>query len=200
LTLGEPLKITQKIADSFHELLIPYMVAGSLASSLHGIPRATQDADIVADIKTHHVEAFIEALKNDFYVDEEMVRKAITQSSSFNVIHFETMFKVDIFILKKDETSKKEMSRRQGFPISGEPGKVLYLTSAEDIIVRKLFWFDLGNRVSERQWKDVISVLQVQGKRLDYDYLNQAAARMNVSNLLEKAVKEADKIASKETK
>ena len=200
MTLGEPLLITQKIANVFHELHIPYMVTGSLASSLHGIPRATQDADIVADIKLHHVEAFIKALKNDFYVEEEMIRKSIELCSSFNVIHFETMFKVDIFVLKGDKASKIEMSRRQSFPITGESGKELYLTSAEDIIVRKLFRFDLGGRVSERQWKDAISVLQVQGKQLDSDYLRQAAARKNVSNLLDNAVTEADKITSKDTK
>lgn len=89
MILGEPLQITQLIAGIFQRFNIDYMIAGSLASSLHGIPRATHDVDIVADIKLQHVEDLIGALKNDFYIDQDLVRKAIKQTSSFNIIHLE---------------------------------------------------------------------------------------------------------------
>ncbi|MBE0461528.1 MAG: hypothetical protein IBX60_07835 [Candidatus Aminicenantes bacterium] len=107
MILGEPLQVTLQIASVFQMLNIDYMISGSLASSLHGIPRATHDVDIVADMKLHHVEEFTGALKKDFYIDEDMVNRAIKQSSSFNLIHLETMFKVDVFILRKIRHTKK---------------------------------------------------------------------------------------------
>jgi hypothetical protein len=182
--LGEPLQITQ--------LNIEYMIAGSLASSLHGIPRATHDVDIVADIKLHHVEDLIGALKNDFYIDQDLVNKAIKQSSSFNLIHLETMFKIDIFILGDDPNYKKEMERRQSYQISETSKKELFLASAEDIIIRKLQWFEFSNRISDRQWEDVIGVLSVKKDKLDYDYLDKAASQWKVIELLKLAMEEVE--------
>jgi len=191
MILGEPLQITKQIADVFQNLNIHYMIGGSLASSLHGIPRATQDIDIVADIKPNSVKELVNILKKDFYIDEDMIKEALSRCTSFNIIHLETMFKVDIFILKQDQDSKEEMSRRKSYKISEKQN--LYLTSAEDIIIHKLHWYELGDRVSERQWKDVIGVLQVQGNRLNYDYLKKTANRMNVSELLKQAIEEVEK-------
>lgn len=191
MILGEPLQITKQIADVFQDLKIHYMIGGSLASSLHGIPRSTQDIDIVADIKPNKVKELINILKKDFYIDENMIKEALLRFTSFNIIHLETMFKVDIFILKQDQASKEEMSRRKSYRISEKQN--LYITSAEDIIIHKLHWYELGDRVSERQWKDVIGVLQVQGKRLNYNYLKKTANRMNVSKLLIQAIEEVKK-------
>ncbi|MBN2435636.1 MAG: hypothetical protein JXK07_10265 [Spirochaetes bacterium] len=193
MILGEPLLITQLIARIFQRFNIDYMIAGSLASSLHGIPRATHDVDIVADIKLQHVEELIGALKNDFYIDQDLVKKAIKQSSSFNIIHLETMFKIDIFILGNDPNSKSEMDRRQSYQISETSNIELFLASAEDIIIRKLQWFELSNRISDRQWKDVIGVLSVKKDQLDYDYLDEAARQWKVTELLELAMEEVEK-------
>lgn len=189
--LGEPLQITKQVADVFQDLKIRYMIGGSLASSLHGIPRATQDIDIVADIKPNNVKELVNILREDFYIDEDMIKQALSHHTSFNIIHLETMFKVDIFILKQDQASKEEMSRRKSYRISEKHN--LYLTSAEDIIIQKLHWYKLDNRVSQRQWKDVIGVLQVQGKRLNFDYLKKTANRKDVFELLTQAIEEVKK-------
>jgi len=191
--LGEPIQITQLIARTFLRFNIDYMIAGSLASSLHGIPRATHDVDIVADIKLHHVEELTGALKNDFYVDQDLIKKAIKQSSSFNVIHLETMFKIDIFIPGDDPNSKTEMERRQSYQISETSNIELFIASAEDIIIRKLQWFELSNRISDRQWEDVIGVLSVKKDQLDYDYLEDAATQRKVKELLKLALQEAER-------
>lgn len=193
MILGEPLQITQLIADTFQRLNIDYMIAGSLASSLHGIPRATHDVDIVADIKLHHIEDLIGALKNDFYIDQDLAKKAIKLSSSFNIIHLETMFKIDVFILGDDPNSKTEMGRRQSYQISETSKKELFLASAEDIIIRKLQWFELSNRISDRQWEDVIGVLSVKKNQLDYGYLDEAASHWKVTELLKLAMEEVEK-------
>ena len=110
MVLPEPTRITQLISNVLDHLQIAYFVGGSLASSLHGISRATQDVDIVADIKSEHVEPFAEALRTQFYVDEQMIRDAIEYRSSFNVIHLETMFKIDVFVFR-NELGREAMAR-----------------------------------------------------------------------------------------
>ena len=113
MILAEPIQVTQLIAKVFDRLQIPYFVGGSIASSLHGIPRATQDVDMVAGLNPQHVTPFVKALEAAFYIDADMIQKAIQHGSSFNVIHLDTMFKIDIFVLQDDPASREEMTRRE---------------------------------------------------------------------------------------
>jgi hypothetical protein len=152
--LAEPIQITHRLAREFERLGIRYLIGGSLASSLHGIPRATHDAAMVADITYEHIPDLVNALETEFYIDAEMISEAIRHRSSFNVIHLATMFKVDIFILKADVASQEEMKRRGRYQISDTPDQRLFIASAEDVIVHKLYWYQLNGRVSERQWTD----------------------------------------------
>lgn len=187
----EPLRIVRKVVDALDALHVSYLIGGSLASSLHGIPRATLDADIVADLGQRHVEPFTAALAGDFYVDGGMMREAIRNRSSFNVIHLQTLFKVDIFVLKDDDFSRDEMKRREKIRIEEETGKDLFVASAEDVLLHKLFWFQAGGGVSERQWRDVLGILRVQGEKLDRVYLGRIAIKTGVKDLLERAFHEA---------
>src|SRR6185436_6381382 len=109
--LPAPVLVVAKLARVFDTLNIRYVVGGSVASSIYGIPRATQDVDLVADIRLPHVEAITSALTGEFYVDADMIRDAIQRSASFNVIHLATMFKADVFILQGDSWSCEEMAR-----------------------------------------------------------------------------------------
>ena len=188
MLLGEPLQITHQIAGIFKKLKIDYLVGGSLASSLHGIPRATQDVDIIANIHSDQVKELVKSIQEDFYFDNDAIMEAIKHNTSFNIIHLKTMFKIDIFILKYDEGALEEMSRRKSYSFSEGDVPALYLASAEDIIIHKLYWYKLGNCISERQWLDVIGVLQVQKNQLDYSYLDKAAKRKKVTDLLKKAL------------
>lgn len=190
MLLTEPVQITQRIVQEFEDLKIQYYVGGSLASSLHGIPRATQDVDIIADISFQHIPKLVNALEEEFYIDGDMIKEAIQRRQSFNLIHYETMFKVDIFIPKSDMTAREEMERRQQYQVSDSPQHVLYLASAEDIILNKLQWFQMGGGVSERQWNDVLGVIQVQHKKLDRSYLERAAQQRGVADLLQKVFNE----------
>jgi len=191
MILAEPIQVTQLIAEVFDRLQISYLVGGSLASSLHGIPRATQDVDVVAGLKPQHVMPLVKALEAAFYIDADMIRDAIQHGSSFNVIHLDTMFKIDIFVLQDDSASREEMTRRELYKLSEESEQGLFLATAEDIILRKLYWFQLGGGSSERQWNDVLGVLQVQKEKLDYSYLQRLAHKMGVANLLRQAVMDA---------
>ncbi|GAK60491.1 hypothetical protein U27_00388 [Candidatus Vecturithrix granuli] len=192
MLLAEPIYITQRIAREFDQLGIQYLVGGSLASSLHGIPRATNDVDMVANITYAHIPDLVNALEAEFYIDAGMIHDAIQHQSSFNVIHLATMFKVDIFVLKSDGASQEEMRRRGQYQVSEIPDETLFLASAEDVIVHKLYWYQLGGNVSERQWTDVLGVLQVQGGQLDYPYLNRMAHHRGVRDLLTQAMNEAE--------
>lgn len=133
MDLAEPVQITRLIAEVFERFQIPYLVGGSLASSLHGVPRATQDVDMVADLKPQHIAPLVRALETTFYIDADMVRDAIQRRSSFNVIHLATMFKVDIFVLQDNRASQEEMARRERYELSEKPRQELFVATAEDI-------------------------------------------------------------------
>jgi len=189
--LDEILEITLYVTQTLERLGVPYLVGGSLASSLHGTPRATQDVDLVAELRLQHVPALVAALEETFYVDHEMIRDAIRRRSSFNVIHLETMFKVDVFILKDDPASRQEMERRQVYRVLDNPPRDLVIASAEDIILQKLYWYQLGAGVSDRQWNDVLGVMKTQGGQLDMPYLTRTAALLNVEDLFQQACRDA---------
>jgi len=191
LPLAEPLAVSLKVARILEGLAIPYVVGGSLASSLHGMPRSTHDIDLVADLRAHHVAPLLQALGNDFYVSSEAVADAVRRRGSFNIIDQETILKVDIFVLKEDALSRDEMSRGVVVDLPGDPSATLVIASAEDIVLQKLLWYQLGAGVSERQWLDVLGVLKVQGDRLDLVYLESQAQRAGVADLLARARMEA---------
>jgi hypothetical protein len=191
MTLAEPVQITQLVTEVLERLGIPYLVGGSLASSLHGTPRATQDADLVVDLKPHQVMQLVKTLGPAFHVDADMIREAIRDRSPFNVIHLATMFKVDLFLLKDDPLSQAEMARRERYQISEDPQQAFFVASAEDTILQKLQWFQIGGEVSDRQWNDVIGVCRVQKGRLDVAYLQWGAQEIGIANLLSQAFQEA---------
>jgi len=179
-------------ADAFSRLLevldrleIPYMVGASAASSLHGIARPTMDIDFVVRLKDQ-VEDFVELLKAEFYVDAEMIRDALARGRSFNLIHYASSFKFDIFPLQTDEHSQTQFRRRQfaeSRSLGGEPIECAFAT-AEDTILSKLRWYRATGETSQRQWNDLRGIAQVSGGRLDREYLNTWAARLNVADLL----------------
>jgi hypothetical protein len=136
---SEPVLVVAKLAQVFDDLNISYLVGGSVASSVYGIPRATQDVDLVADIKLPHMEAITSALSGEFYVDADMIRDAIQRRASFNVVHLATMFKADVFILKGDAWSREEMKRARAEQFDAPEGKVsIRFASPEDTLLHKL--------------------------------------------------------------
>jgi hypothetical protein len=192
--LTEQIAVTLLVTDALEALGAPYAIGGSFASATHGVMRATMDADLVARLRPEHAEPLAQALGEAFYADVEAMRDAIRRRASFNVIHLETMFKVDIFVAKARPFDRAQLSRRQRHQLSEDPERYAYVASPEDNILSKLEWYRMGGGISDRQWRDVLSVLKVQGDRLDLDYLRRMAATLDVLDLLERALKEADEL------
>jgi len=188
---NEPIAVTLLVIDALDALGVPYLIGGSLASAVHGVLRATLDTDLVADLRLEHAEPLARALGGTFYVDAESIREAVLHQRSFNVIHLETMFKIDVFVVKKRPFHHSQMERRLAQVIATDPDRTAYVATAEDTILAKLEWYRLGGDVSERQWCDVLGVMKVQADRLDLAYLRQWAVQLNISDLLERAIKEA---------
>lgn len=189
---GETTRITLLVAQTLEQLGIPYAVGGSLASSLHGVMRATLDVDIVADMKLEHIPPLVAALSTEFYADDEMMRGAIEHRSSFNLIHYETAFKVDIFIRKLRPFDRMQLRRRERSVIAIDPEQSIYVTSPEDTILAKLEWYRLGGEVSDRQWRDILGVMKTRAGELDLAYLQKWANELEVADLLDRALVEAE--------
>lgn len=188
--LSEPVLVVVKVVRAFDELGIEYVVGGSLASSVYGVPRATQDVDLVADLTITHADRLEELLGREFYVDADMIRDAVRRRGSFNVIHLATMFKADVFLMRRDDWSREEMKRARLEELDGPDGAVtIRFASPEDTLLHKLVWYRLGDEVSDRQWSDILGVLKIQGEDLDGGYLDKWASQLDVADLLDRARK-----------
>ena len=124
---GDSVRVTLLVTQTLERLEIPYAVGGSLASSLHGVMLSTLDVDIVADMHIEHIQPLVAALSKEFYSDDEMMRDSIEHQSSFNLIHYETSFKVDIFILKSRPFDQMELKRRRQLVIATIPEQSVYV-------------------------------------------------------------------------
>ena len=130
-------------------------------------------------------------MSGDYYVDAESIREAIQRRRSFNLIHFATMIKIDVFVIGDGEYDREEMRRMTPGPIADAPDRLFPLATAEDIVLRKLQWYERADRVSERQWSDVLGVLRIQSDALDLAYLRHWAGQLGLMDLLEQALSEA---------
>ena len=179
-------------AAAFQELLaaldrfdIPYLVSGSVASSVYGVARATRDIDLLVRIRDSNADPFASALSKNFYADAKMMREAILSKRAFNVIHYATAYKFDLFPASSDAYTQAQFDRRQPgkFPIENEEVR-FQVASAEDSILSKLVWYKTGGEVSDQQWRDVLGVVKVQHACLDLEYLRRWAAQLGVDELL----------------
>ena len=188
---NEPIEVTLKVTGVLENLDIPYLIGGSLASTLYGMVRSTQDSDIVAEMRPKHVQAFIAALQNEFFVDEEMIAESVKTNSSFNIIHRDTMFKVVVFIPHPRPFLQSQIARAQRQTFSLESEISANFASPEDTILSKLEWYRMGGEVSDWQWRDILGVMKTRAGDLDLDYLRKWARELKVTDLLERAISEA---------
>jgi hypothetical protein len=183
-----PLDHVVAIGRVLDSLDVPWVLGGSMASSLVGEPRSTMDIDVAVVLDLARVDRLVEAVEGDYYVSAEMARDAVVRHSSFNLIHFGTGMKVDLFPLSSDPLDVRQLAGRQQVDIA--PGVAIWVGDAADQVLRKLRWFRLGGEVSERQWRDVLSILRVQGSRIDHRQLLIDAGPLALADLVARALDE----------
>lgn len=105
--------VVGRVVEVLRRLDVPYMVAGALASNLHGVPRMTQDADLVVDLDESAVPELLESLESEFYVSVDAALEAVRGRRMFNAIHLDTGFKIDLVIKKDRPFSAEELRRRE---------------------------------------------------------------------------------------
>jgi hypothetical protein len=186
------IRTTLAVTVELDRLGVAHVVGGSLASSLHGVPRSTNDVDIVAALGEQHVDPLASAIESRFYADRDMMRDAIRHRREFNLIELSTMFKIDVFVPLLDLVIRRELGRAHSMVVDRERGIAMRLASPEDTIAQKLRWYKLGHGISDRQWTDAQGVLVVQRGKLDLEYLRETASALEVSDLLERAMREAE--------
>lgn len=158
-----------KVTTALESSGVPYMLAGSFASSHHGAPRATQDIDIVVDPSSDSLDKFLNAMASpDVYFDAEIAREEFQRRGQFNLIDASTAWKVDVIFRKPRAFSKAEMKRRIAAKVLGVD---VFVATAEDTILAKLEWARLGE--SERQIRDVRMLIETNAERLDRNYIER---------------------------
>jgi hypothetical protein len=193
MTASDLVTALRPVADALDALGVPYYIGGSVASSAHGIARASLDTDVVAMLELEHVDALVAQLGAAYYTPIDRLRSAVTSKSSCNFIHLATMFKIDLFVSKGRPFDQRAFERAERRPLDeGVDALQVPVASAEDTVLAKLEWFRLGGEVSERQWWDILGVLRVNAT-VDRSYLREWAESLGVTDLLARAVAEADR-------
>ncbi|GHO65108.1 hypothetical protein KSC_040000 [Ktedonobacter sp. SOSP1-52] len=184
---GDVIEALSPLIQAFDQLGIFYYIGGSVSSSVHGMPRRTQDVDVIADIQPNQVRMLVQRLQADYYLDAQALKDAVRRGFPYNVIHLSTMLKVDLIPLKRRAFTREEAHRaRPEILEDGTPP--VRIASAEDAILTKLEWFHMGGQTSRRQWDDILGIMRRQGAALDIAYLRQWADTLGVRDLLERAL------------
>lgn len=180
----DPISLAINISKILDRCEIPYYIGGSLASSLWGEPRYSEDLDLVIVLAPDRVANLVAELMPQFYISEVAIADAVSgRCSSFNVISLASAEKIDLFVSQSDDFSLSKLDRRISYELP--TGDCLWVYSPEDIILQKLVW-GRGDR-SEKQWRDVLGVLKVQRAKLDFNYLRQWAEKLDISEYLDRA-------------
>ena len=181
-------ELLTKVIQVLDQAEIPYMITGSVVSSLQGEPRSTHDIDIVVAIQKSKAHDLVEAFPfPDFYLDEDSMLDAIQRQSMFNLLDLSEGDKVDFWILTDEPFDRSRFARRYREAFMGLN---LQVSSPEDTILAKLRWAKLSGG-SEKQFTDALRVYEVQYGRLDIEYLEDWAKKLDVESLWNRLTEEA---------
>lgn len=181
---------TLVVVRALERMRVRHYVTGSIASSLHGIPRATNDADLVAALFEHHFAKLQRELGDRFYVDEDDFKHAVQTERSFNLVDEVELAKVDVFCVQPSGYQAEALSRVVPLELErDDPFSIVSVASAADVIFSKLRCYQLGGEVSDRQWADLVGVVGAQRAALDVEYLRRWATEQGTLDLLERLLK-----------
>lgn len=175
--MSDELVVLKSVAARLGGAGIPYMVTGSMAANFYAVPRMTRDIDIVVELSERDVDRVTQLFQQDYYIDRDMVQRAVRDHAMFNMIHNDLVVKVDCVVRKETEYRREEFARRRALSIADQE---IFIVSPEDLILSKLDWAKESR--SQMQLDDVRNLLRsVQG--LDTAYLNRWADRLGLTTL-----------------
>jgi hypothetical protein len=180
---------TLVVMRALERMAVRHYLTGSLASSLHGEPRATNDADLVAQLSLGDLARLQTELGNRFHVDEEDFSHAVTSQRSFNLVDEVELAKVDVFCVRDEGYQRDALARIVRLELErDDPFSTVNVASAEDTVISKLRGYRLGYEVSDRQWRDIVGVLAAQRGRLDLAYVRGWCQRLGLEDLFDRAL------------
>jgi hypothetical protein len=186
--LPDPIEVAVAFSRILHDLGVRHVIGGSLASSFHGEPRSTNDIDILVDLRLEHLAGLFEAVRGQYYVSSTAARTAVRQRGSFNLIHLEKAVKVDLFVAGTDPLNQERLAAPVAAKVSERPEAWLPIDTVEHSVLKKLDWYRRGGETSERQWRDVVGMLRQQQSTIDVGHLREWAPRLDILDLLERAL------------
>ena len=185
------IELLLSVVEILEDLGIAYALGGSMASSVFGEPRATMDVDIAVRVGSEQIDPLLSALSKSLYVPDESARAACIDGGSFNVLEVDSGYKVDLFVLSDDLLDRRQIERRISTPL-GDLSQNVDVTAPEDQLLRKLEWFRSGGQSSDRQWRDVIGLLEVSADLMDLGDLTRTAESLGLDDLLAAAIRESE--------
>lgn len=180
-------EVLKDVTERFERLSLSYMLTGSMAMTKYAMMRMTRDIDIVLEIKPSDSQRIIAALEPDYYVPHSRVSSAISQKSMFNILHQQSLVKVDCVIRKDTEFQKVAFSHRRKVDFSGFD---VWIISKEDLILSKLNWAKESR--SEMQMRDVASIIR---NGYDEEYVAIWAKKLDLNDILGESIKLLDNYA-----
>jgi hypothetical protein len=187
---AELASVLDRVAGALRGADVPWFVTGSLASSVHGEFRATNDIDIVAALDARSLRKLLDPLSGEFVCDFDEAARAIGEGRSFNLIHRETLLKVDLFPLVS-AFDREGVQRAEPLQFPGAR-EVLRVATREDILLAKLQWFRLGGESSSTQRRDIERLVALNQGDFDVPYLLRWAAALEVGDLLRRFYPQVD--------
>jgi hypothetical protein len=178
-TMNEELALLKDIARRLEDAGIEYMMTGSMALAFYSTPRMTRDIDIILQVSYADVGKIVALFKKDFYIDENSVRQAVRDQSMFNIIHNESVLKVDFIIRKDEEYRKEEFLRKRKITIEGSPGFNSFAGRPDSIKISLGKDFTISSSTSRCQTDDV-----EMSKQIDHEYLTKWSKTLGVEELL----------------
>jgi hypothetical protein len=175
-TMKSEKEIFLEVINTLEHLNIPYMIGGSVAAIAYGEPRLTLDMDVIVKINAEQAKKLSNSFGQEYYVSLDSILDALASHGHFNIIQSEAGVKVDFYVLQDDPFSQSEFSRkcREAF----DQTKEAVFVSAEDVILKKLEWFKLGQ--SQKHLEDIKGILKISGTKLDCQYINEWASKLGV--------------------
>jgi hypothetical protein len=180
--VSDELEVLKSVTARLEAAGIHYMVTGSMAANFYAVPRMTRDIDLVIELSDRDVDRVTQLFQEDYYIDREMVQRAVYDRAMFNMIHNTLVVKVDCVVRKETEYRREEFARRRPVSIAGQQ---VFIVAPEDLILSKLEW---GKETrSQLQFDDVRNLLRtVRG--LDTDYLKRWAERLALTSLYQEVL------------